>query len=492
MGAGVLLFPIVLPILGGALIPLFRFRSSKARELYVEGVVIMTSLLVLAALLLRPEGTVTVFRFGGAVTAEFGADGLGMVFAGLVAFLWPFATLYAFEYMKHEGGENTFFTFFTMTYGVTVGIAFAGNYMTMYMFYEMLTLVTLPLVMHGMKKAAVFAGRRYLFYSIGGAAFAFIGFIFVLNFGTTSDFRYGGVFLPEVLAERANLYRVIYVLAIFGFGVKAAVFPLHRWLPTASVAPTPVTALLHAVAVVNAGAFAIIRITYYSFGTEFLRGSFAQNILMGAALVTILFGSAMALKEQHLKRRLAYSTVSNLSYILFSASIMTQAGLVGAMTHMIFHGLIKITLFFCAGSILYRTGKEYVYELTGFGKKMPVVMGCFTAASLGLIGIPPLAGFVSKWNIGTAAMQSGNGFACIGVGVLLVSALLTACYLMTTVVRAYFPRIGFNAQELKGVSDPNWRMKLPLIVFTVFILAFGLFSAPLVRILKMIAEGVAL
>lgn len=492
MGTWFLLIPVVLPILGGALIPAFRFQSRRARSIYVEGVVIVTSLLVLSALANRPAGAFTAFGFGGAVTAEFAMDGLGMVFAGLIAFLWPFASLYAFEYMKHEGGENTFFAFFTMTYGVTLGIAFAGNYMTMYMFYEMLTLVTLPLVMHGMKKAAVFAGRRYLFYSIGGAAFAFIGFIFVLNFGTTSDFVYGGVFLPGVLSERPALYRVIYVLAIFGFGVKAAVFPLHRWLPTASVAPTPVTALLHAVAVVNAGAFAIIRITYYSFGTEFLRGSFAQYIFMGAALITILFGSTMALKEQHLKRRLAYSTVSNLSYILFSASIMTQAGLVGAMTHMMFHGLIKITLFFCAGSILYRTGKEYVYELTGFGKKMPVVMGCFTAASLGLIGIPPLAGFISKWNIGTAAVQSGNALACVGLGVLLLSALLTACYLMTTVVRAYFPRAGFDETQNAGVSDPNWCMKAPLIVFTAFIIGLGLFSAPLIKLLKLIAEGVAL
>ena len=242
-------------------------------------------------------------------------DGLSKVFAGLVAALWPFATLFAFEYMTHEKRENYFFTFYTATYGITLGIAFSANIATIYLFYELLTLITLPLVMHTMDDKSIKAGMTYIAYSIGGAAMAFIGMVLVLIYGNSSDFVYGGVLEAAKIGSRTNLLLFGYVLTFFGFGVKAAIFPFHKWLPTASVAPTPVTALLHAVAVVKAGAFAIMRMTYYSFGTDFLRGTWAQYLVMTFAIITILYGSSMAVKEQHIKRRLAYSTISNLSYM---------------------------------------------------------------------------------------------------------------------------------------------------------------------------------
>ena len=277
-----ILLPIFVPIIFGAIIPLFRFENAKCRQTYVGGVAIVNTLLMFAVMfLVRPEGNFMLLNMAGKLSITFHVDGMGCVFGSLVAALWPIATFYAFEYMKHEGKENTFFTFFTMTYGITVGIAFAGNLMTLYLFYELLTFVTLPLVMHGMSKKSVFAGRQYVTYSVGGAAFAFIGIAFILTFGEGFDFVYGGVLTGEYTELQEQLLRVAYVLTAFGFGVKAAVFPFYKWLPTASVAPTPVTALLHAVAVVKAGAFAIIRITYFSFGTELLSGTFAQYIIMG-------------------------------------------------------------------------------------------------------------------------------------------------------------------------------------------------------------------
>lgn len=484
-----MLLPIALPIICGAAIPLFHFKHDGKRNLYVGSVTILNTLLMFAVMfLIRPEGDFMLLNMAGKLSISFRLDGLGCVFGALVAFLWPIATFYAFEYMKHEGKENTFFTFFTMTYGITVGIVFASNLMTLYLFYELLTFITLPLVMHGMSKKSVFAGRRYVTYSVGGAAFAFIGIAFILTFGDSLHFQYGGVLNGDYTGVEKVLLQTAYVFTAFGFGVKAAIIPFHRWLPDASVAPTPVTALLHAVAVVKAGAFAIMRITYFSFGTEFLKGSFAQYILMGAALATILFGSTMALKETHFKRRLAYSTVSNLSYIVFGASLMTPAGLAGAMTHMIVHGVVKITLFFCAGAVLYKTGKEYVYDLEGLGKRMPFTFSCFTLASAALVGVPPLPGFLSKWNLANAALQTKNPLALAGIVVLLVSAMLTAVYLFLVVIKACFPSKRVVQRE-RNSCEANGYMVVPMVVLCIIAVIIGVFARPLTEVFLKIAEG---
>ncbi len=489
MSQYVMLLPIFVPILFGALIPLFRFENAKCRRAYVGGVTVVNTLLMFAVMfLIRPEGDFMLLNMAGKLSISFHVDGLGCVFGSLVAALWPIATYYAFEYMKHEGKENTFFTFYTMTYGITVGIAFACNLMTLYLFYELLTFVTLPLVMHGMSKKSVFAGRRYVTYSVGGAAFAFIGIAFILTFGEGFDFVYGGVLTGEYTELQELLLRVAYVLTAFGFGVKAAVFPFYKWLPTASVAPTPVTALLHAVAVVKAGAFAIIRITYFSFGTELLYGTFAQYIIMVAALVTILFGSTMALKEQHLKRRLAYSTISNLSYIVFGVSLMTPAGLAGALTHMVVHGVVKITLFFCAGAVLYKTGQEYIHDMRGTGKRMPVTFACFTLASAALVGVPPLPGFLSKWNLATGALAEKSVLAYAGVAVLLISAVLTAVYLFRVVFKVCFPS-GVGVQSETKRCEANAYMTVPLVLLCIMIVLLGVFAQPLTDIFTTIAKG---
>lgn len=486
----ILLLPVLFPILAGAFIPLLRFQKQRTREWYVLSIAVLNSVLIFSMLFgIKSVASVNLFRISETMPICFTLDGLGKLFAGLIAFLWPLACCYAFEYMKHEGGENTFFTYYIMTYGVTVGIAFSENLVTMYFFYELLTLVTLPIVMHGMKQKSILAGRKYVLYSLGGAAFAFMGMILLYILSGTMEFRFGGVISGDVINQSRGLLQIVYVIMVFGFGVKAAIFPFHGWLPTASVAPTPVTALLHAVAVVNAGAFAIMRITYYSFGSSFLQNTPAQRIIMTMALITILFGSAMALKEQHFKRRLAYSTISNLSYMIFGVSMMSSDGLAAAMSHMVFHGLIKITLFYVAGAVLYKTGKNYVNDLFGFGRKMPVVFGCFTLASAALVGVPLTAGFISKWNLITAAANNSEKLAWTGVAVLLISAVLTAVYLFSVVIKAYFPGPGFKEASIAQVEDPNAYMKIPMVFLCIVIVLFGIASLPFVSFLNQIANG---
>lgn len=487
MSKMLMLIVILLPMLSGALIPAIPFKNRRAMCIYIEFCALIDSALVFLLLHNPPEEALTVFRFTGNLSVTFRVDGMGSLFAAMAAFLWPFALLYSFEYMKHESNEKSFFLFYVITYGITLGIALAENILTMYFFFEMLSMVTLPLIMHTRTREAVLASRTYLYYMLGGAAFAFIGMIFILTYGTTSSFVMGGVLDMDQIADKRNMLLFVYVLCFCGFSVKTALFPFSSWLPKAGVAPTPVTALLHAVAVVNTGAFAAMRVTYFSFGTEQLRGTWAQNVVMALAIITIVYGCSRALKETHMKRRLAWSTVSNLSYILFGVAVMTPLGLTGAMSHMLFHSFMKITSFFCAGAVIYKTGRNYVHELNGLGRKMPKVFVMFATASFALMGVPGLCGFVSKWNLCKAAVDSGNPLAYGGVAALLVSALLTAVYMLTMMVRAFFPGKEFDDGSISDVEDPNWMMLLPLAVFVAVMFCFGLHSAPVIQFLQEIA-----
>ena len=479
---------ILIPFIAAILSVTLPFRKRSHWEIFLECAVILNSILVWYLLLHHSTSTFLLAHFTGNLSVTFQVDGPGMVFAGLVSALWPFATLYAFEYMTKEAHEKVFFLFYTMTYGVTLGIALAANLLTMYFFYELLTLVTVPLVMHTLTREAVLASRKYLYYSLGGAAFAFIGLIIIIIYGETTDFILGGVLDLAKIGDRTNVLLFIYVMAFLGFGVKAAICPFNSWLPQAGVAPTPVTALLHAVAVVKSGAFAIIRLTYYSFGTRFLRGTWAQTVVMLVVMFTIVYGCSRAVKETHIKRRLAYSTISNLSYILFGAVIMTPLGLAAALCHLVFHAVMKISSFFCAGAIIHQSERNYVHELDGMGYKMPCTFGIFTVSAFALMGVPGLAGFISKWNLATAAVKSGNVVAYYGIACLLVSALLTAIYMLTIVVRAFFP-VKISYSSLDGIKDPNWKMLIPLFVFTLFIILLGIYSQPFVDFFYNVAVG---
>jgi len=483
MNEVIMLLVVVVPILAGVLVILLPWKTRRAMLVYLETAVCLNSALVLWLLFNMPEGSLTVFRFTGNLSVTFRLDGMGAVFAGMTALLWPLAMLYSFEYMKKEENERSFFLFYVVTYGITLGVALAENLLTMYFFFEMLSLVTLPLVMHARTREAVLASRKYFYNMLGGAAFAFIGMSFVLAYGSTSSFVAGGVLDMGQIAEQKDVLLLIYVLCFGGFSVKTAMWPFSFWLPAASVAPTPVTALLHAVAVVNTGAFAVMRVTYYSFGTELLRGTWAQDVVMALAIFTIVYASGRALRETHFKRRLAWSTVSNMSYVLFGVTIMTPLGLTGALSHMLFHSFMKICSFFCAGAVIYQTERNYVHELDGLGRKMPMTFGIFTVAALALMGVPGLCGFVSKWNLAKAAVASCDPLSYVGVAALMISALFTAIYMMSIVVRAFFPGQEFDYGTLAGGKDPGWRMLAPLVVFAAAILCFGLRSGPVMELL---------
>ena len=481
---------VFLPIVFGILMLAMPPKTREGREWATEGMTIITSLIVLFCLLNRKaEPTILVYLMQDMPIA-FHIDGLSAFFTALVAFLWPLATLYGFEYMEHEGGENHFFALYTITYGVTLGIATAANIMTMYIFYEFLTLATLPLVMHGTSRESVKAGHQYMIYSFFGAAVAFVGVMIIIAFGNGGAFVSGGVLSEAFAAAHPVLLRVGYLCAFIGFGVKAAIFPMHAWLPRASVAPTPVTALLHAVAVVKSGVFAIMRLTYYSFGAALLAGTWAQHVAVILAIITIVYGSTMAVREHHFKRRLAYSTVSNLSYIVLAACMMTQAGLTAALAHMLFHALMKITLFFCAGAVLVKTHKTQIESLRGFASAMPFICGVYTIAALSLMGTPLLPGFVSKWLIGSAAVSGGYVLGYAGVAAILISSVLTAIYLMSIAFFMFFrPLEDMEGLEAGRNYDPTWKMKLPLLVITIAIVLCGAFSNRIVTVLAAIAAG---
>ena len=485
-----ILVAILLPIIGGVLVPVLPLKNRKQMMIFIEAITIFTSVIVWSLLLGGKTESFQVIHFVHNLSISFKIDGLTMVFAGLVSVLWPLATLYAFEYMEHEGHEKIFFVFYSMTYGVTLGIAFASDLLSMYFFYELLTLTTVPLVMHTLKREAILASRKYLYFSLGGAAFALMGLIFVIVYGNTCEFILGGVLAMDKIGDKSTLLLIVYLFAFLGFGVKAAIWPMSGWLPQAGVAPTPVTALLHAVAVVKAGVFAMMRLTYYSFGTEFLRGTWVQAVVMAFAMFTIVYGCTKAIKESHIKRRLAYSTVSNLSYVIFGVTIMSPLGLVGALCHLVCHAVIKICSFLCAGAFMHQTGKSHVYDMDGMGRKMPIVFGCFTVSALGLMGVPGFAGFISKWNLTAAAVDSGNTLAYFGIVCLLISALLTAIYMLNVVVRAFFPKHDFDYSAISSVKDPGWKMCLPLIICAAGVVVLGFFASPLVSFFADIATGI--
>ena len=479
------------PFAAGIILLVWSPKNMKTRNTYVMANVLIGSVLVLSTCIncmrFGPDATAAdSLRLSSVLSVTLRPDSASLVFGGIIGVLWPITTLYAFSYMEHLKRLNLFFGFFLITYGVVAGIAFAGNLFTMYLFYELMTLVTLPLVMHGMDGRARSAGKKYIIYSMFGAAQIFIAMVLLIKHGRTLDFVYGGVLSNTEGYE--DVLRLAYVLGFFGFGVKAAIFPLHDWLPSASVAPTPVTALLHAVAVVKAGAFGVMRLTYYGYGTELLFGTWAQKLVICAAALTIAYGSVMALRSGHLKRRLAYSTVANLSYILLAFAVMTPQGMTGGFLHVIFHAVIKISLFFCAGSILHNSGLEYVDDMENLGKKMPVTCGVFTFMSLALIGIPPLGGFISKWTIGTAAVGLGSPAGYLGASGLIISAILSMLYLITVIIRFWFPLK--NAPELPGKThEADRRMTVPLILLCIICIVLSLYSSGLIWLISGIGGG---
>lgn len=479
MNGLLILLPVIFPIIIGLSILLFKNQNNRFFKLYVFSATLITSILIWFIILGDKSISFNFLNLTDKLYLSLNVDGIGKFFSGMISFLWPFATLYAFEYMKHENHKRLFYSFYIITYGVTCGIAFSNNMLTLYFFYELLTFSTLPLVIHPMTKKAIRAGKKYLYLSIGGSAFAFFGLVYLILNGASLDFSFGGTLSNEV----NNTLLLAYLFTFLGFGVKSAIFPLHIWLPSASVAPTPVTALLHAVAVVKAGVFAIIRLTYYSFNPDTINGTWVHYFAIIISLFTIIYGSSLSLKERHFKRRLAYSTVSNLSYIIFSTMLLSPEGLAAALVHMLFHALTKITAFFCAGNVLHCSNREYLFQLNGLGKKMPITFTAFTISALSLTGVPLFCGFISKFQICLASVNSNKIYGLIGIIVLLISALLTAIYMLSVVIRAYFLKFEDNGSDVK---EAPILMNISLIIFSILMIIFGTFQTPILEITQKI------
>ena len=485
MSAWLILVPVLLPVAAGIALLLLPRIGEKNRRIFLEATVCTASLFTWLLILTGPRQVITLYRFIGVFSIDFAIDPMTCLFAGMVSVMWPLVMLYAFAYMEHDKWKNTFFAFYVMTYGITLGVAFSASILTLYVFFEMLTLVTIPLVSHYKNHESMWAARSYAAYLIGGAGLAFAAVILVNIYGNGGIFRYGG---SMTVACDPGLLRIVYVLGFFGFGCKAAVFPLYAWLPRASVAPTPVTALLHAVAVVNSGVFAVTRLTWYSIGTEGIAGTWAQYLPETAAAFTLVFAACMALKERHFKRRLAYSTVSNLSYMLFGIALMTPAGLTGGLLHMLFHGIMKMSLFLCAGAFMHVTGCSYIYEINGAGRRMPRTFGFYTISALSLTGIPLLCGFVSKWQLLMAGMQEGSVWSVAGVFCLIVSAFLCAMYTLSVSVRAFFPQRSKDLYQTRTqIGEPPVLMLIPIGLFTAACIVFGIWPAPVVNFLSHLA-----
>ena len=487
MSPYLILIPILVPILCGAAVFALPIRRERTLCAYAEAAACVTAALTVFLLLTVRRETAVLYSFAGNFSIDLHVDGLSALFAGMISLMWPPALLYAFEYMKDDRRKRSFFAFYVISFGITLGVAFSGNILTMYVFFEMLTLVTIPLVTHYQNHESMFAGRKYAAYVIGGASLAFIAVVMATIDGGTGTFLYGGNLGGTFSRE---LMRVVFLFGFFGFGAKAAVFPLSGWLPTASAAPTPVTALLHAVAVVNTGVFAVTRLTWYTYGAELIRGTWTQNVCLGAAAFTLVYAAVLAVRERHFKRRLAWSTVSNLSYMLFGILLLTPAGLAAGLSHMVFHGIIKMSLFLCAGAFMHVTGCEYLYEINGVGRRMPWTFAFYTLGALSLTGIPLFCGFVSKWQLLSAGAELGTPMAVTGVICLIVSAFLCALYTISVSVRAFFPFEGKNrwAGAAPGFEG-GWRMLVPIGIFSAANVLFGLFPQGILNLLEKIAQG---
>jgi len=378
---------------------------------------------------------------------RFEVEALGMLFALVASVLWLITSVYSIGYMRRHNEQNQtrFYAMFAIAIGSTLGVAFAGNLFTLFLWYEILTVATYPLVAHAGTKEARRGARTYIGILLGTSIGLLLPAILITYTVTGSlDFREGGILAGKLDPAWAGL---LYALFIFGIG-KAAVMPFHRWLPAAMVAPTPVSALLHAVAVVKAGVFTILKITIYIFGTDFITSSGANDWLIWFAGATILLASLIAMTQDNLKLRLAYSTISQLSYVVLGALLATNMGLLGGALHITMHAFAKITLFFAAGAILVAANKSSVSEMGGLGRAMPITFGAFLIGSLSIIGLPPFGGMWSKWYLGMGMVETGQWLL---LTVLLVSSLLNIAYLLPVPVRGFFgkPKDGTTYIKIK-------------------------------------------
>ena len=436
-GGGTALLAVLVPLAGTLFIRAFRSHPNlrEAATLVTAGV------LFLLVLSLWPEVTaggrpgITLMEPLPGLPLRLEVEPLGLLFALVASSLWIVTSLYSIGYMRghREGHQTRFYIFFAIAIASTMGVAFSGNLFTLFLFYEALTLCTFPLVTHHQTEAAKRAGRIYLGILLSTSiGLQLLAIIWTYSLTGTLDFREGGI-LPDARVS-GGVVTLLLTLYVFGVG-KAAVMPFHRWLPAAMVAPTPVSALLHAVAVVKAGVFTILKISVYLFGWELITETGAATELVWVAAVTIIGASLIAFTKDNLKARLAYSTVSQLSYIVLGALLANEMGIVGGGMHIAMHAFGKITLFFAAGAIMVASHKTEISQMNGLGRTMPITFGAFFLGSLSIIGLPPAGGAWSKWFLGLGTLEAGE----MGLlAVLMLSSLLSLVYLLEVPVKAFF------------------------------------------------------
>ncbi len=482
-----LICTVLLPLLGGALLPLAR-RGSRSLRAAVLAVLILEAGAV-TVLLLQPQAELTLFAMTDRLRVSLRLDGVSRLFLAVAAYGFLITGVYAFSYLEPGKGECGFFSFYLLALGALAGMDLAGNLTTMYLFFELATLCSMPMVLYDRTEESIRAAFKYLFYSMAGAFLALCAIFFLSKYCATLDFVPGGSLDPAAVAGHETLLRVLVFLGIVGFGAKAGMYPLHGWLPTAHpVAPAPASAVLSGI-IAKAGVLAILRLLYYCVGPAFLAGSWVHYSLLGLALLTVFMGSMMAYREKVFKKRLAYSSVSQISYVLTGLFLLSPAGLTGGLLHVIFHACVKMLLFLCAGSFIHNMGLHRVEELKAVGKAMPKTLWSFTLGALALVGIPPASGFISKWYLAEGALDSGLPvFNWLVPVVLLISALLTAGYLLPITIDGFFP-----GRDLKAIPARNREggplMWAPLLLLAALSLGLGIFSSGLVRALSSLAAG---
>jgi multicomponent Na+:H+ antiporter subunit D len=474
------LLAVLASAVGALLIALTGERRANLREFWsVAAGVVMLALVAstIPEVLAGRSPQVVLFRILPGVELALRADAFGLLFASGASLLWILTSFYSIGYMRSlkEHAQTRYFSCFALALSATIGVAFSANLFTLFLFYEALTLVTYPLVGHKETAEARAGARKYVIYLLGAAkVFLLAAIILTYNLAGTLDFRDGGILPAVKLSEQPTLLLIIFALFLFGFA-KNALVPLHSWLPAAMVAPTPVSALLHAVAVVKTGVFCTVRVFLFVFGPHAMRELGADQLALAAASVTILVASLLALSQDNLKARLAFSTVSQLSYIILGAALLNSSGLLGGIAHITNHAVSKITLFFCAGSIYVSTSKTEISQMSGLAKRMPWTMAAFAVASLSIVGIPPTSGFVSKWNLALGAVDLPSIAA---LGVLLVGSLLSAAYLGPVVYKAYFEE---ETPTDENVREVPW-MVAPLVICAVASLLLGFFPGPVLEL----------
>ena len=435
--------------------------------------------------------TYSLFTILPGIEIGFRVDAFGLLFAMGASLLWIATSFYSIGYMRstNEHSQTRYFACFAVSLSATIGVAFSANLFTMFLFYEILTIITYPLVAHKGTPEAKAGGRKYAIYLLGAAkAFLVAAIILTYNLTGTLEFSKDGIFPAIVQSVNPELLYIIFVLFFFGFA-KSAIMPFHSWLPAAMVAPTPVSALLHAVAVVKTGVFTVLRIIFFVFGADLMIDIGVDVFVITFASFTIITASLLALTRDNLKARLAFSTISQLSYIILGAALLTPSAMVGGIIHITNHAFSKITLFFCAGSIYVSSYKTKVSQLNGIGKKMPWTMAAFAIATLSMIGIPPVSGFITKWYLVIGSLERHS---LVVLTVLLVSSFLNAAYFVPILYRAFFKEENSNSKHIDSSDDGSLKenpfLVVPLTLTAIISVVLGLYPDFIVQLAEMVVK----